>query len=273
MGMDCRVVHEPAKGSTHARIRGVIEARGRYICFLDDDNGPTPRYVADAVAAFEADESIGLIISRVYPCHEVPPPASVIRRHHLLAINDYLGDLDRGWGPGDGLVPTTTAGLWVRRDAFLRAVPWQTPGLLLPGRIGRSLACGEDIELGHLITRAGYLAVYRPDLRIVHVLPASRHQTRYVCRLIVGVIRSELTLRAKYLGLRHGPVQRLSRLARLAVAALATPALLLRPDGPREVLFVLTDRWARLLGPFPGASTTAACVPGSSAVGPTDSPR
>ncbi|MEO6812052.1 MAG: glycosyltransferase [Isosphaeraceae bacterium] len=271
-GMDCRVIHEPAKGLTHARIRGVLEARGQYVCFLDDDNGPAPQYVADAVAVFEADESIGLIISRVYPCHEAPPPASVVRRQHLLAINDSLGDLDLSWGPGgNNLAPTNGAGLWVHRDAFLRAVPWQTPWLLLSDRIGRSLTCGGDIEIGYLIAQAGYRAVYRPGLRVAHVLPASRHQTRYVCRLIVGVIRSELTLRAKYLGLRHGPVQRLSGLSRFAIAALTTPALLCRPDGPREVLFVLMDRWARLLGPFPNASKTAESGLESSAVGSTDS--
>ena len=92
-----------------------------------------------------------------------------------------------------------------------------------------------------------------------------------MCRLIVGVIRSELTLRAKYLDQRHGPAQRLSGLTRLAVAALATPALLCRPDGPREVLFVLADRWARLLGPFPHASKPAESGFESSVVGSTDS--
>jgi glycosyltransferase involved in cell wall biosynthesis len=260
-GIECRVVREEARGLTHARIRGVLEARGRFVCFLDDDNGPGPRYIAGAVAAFEADRSVGLVVSRVYPCHEAPPPASVARRQHLLAINEDLGEMDLSWGPGgDDLAPTTGAGLWVRRDAFLEAVPWRTPGELLPDRLGPTLSSGGDIELGYLIARAGYRAVYRPGLRVAHVLPASRQRTGYICRLIVGVIRSELTLRAKYLGLRHGPARRLAHLARLVAAALATPVLLLRPDGPREVLFVLADRWARLLGPFPGAFEPGAAV-------------
>jgi len=60
-----------------------------------------------------------------------------------------------------------------------------------------------------------------------------------------------MTLRRRYLGVRYGAGARLKDLGRLAFAALAAPVLLLRPDGPRELVFVLADRWARLCGPFP----------------------
>src|SRR5262249_52511373 len=114
----------------------------------------------------------------------------------------------------------------------------------------RHLACGSDIEFGYLMGRAGYDRVYWPALRVHHHLPASRLETRYFCRLIVGVVRSQLTLEAKYLH-RPGPWARPFGLARLAAAALAVPALLLRPDGLNEVFFVLAGRWAMFLGPYP----------------------
>jgi glycosyltransferase involved in cell wall biosynthesis len=255
-GISCRVVQEDRLGLIYARIRAVIEARGRYICFLDDDNGPEPNYVAEAVAAFESEPLAGIIIARVHPVFEAPPPPAVSRRRHLLAINDYAGDAEKCWGRGslDGFLPTVGAGMCVRRQAFLEAIPWRQPEQLLSGRCGRRLTSGEDIELGYLIARAGWKCFYRPTLRVAHHLPATRHRVRYFCRLIVGVIRSDLTLHAKYLGLHHGAGRRASRLAKLLGAAAASPAIMLRPDGLREVLFALTYRWARLLGPFSDAS-------------------
>ena len=255
-GIACRVVKEDRLGLIYARIRGVVEAQGCYVCFLDDDNGPEPSYVAEAVKAFEANPLTGMLISRVYPVFETPPPLAVARRRHLLAINDYAGDAETSWCQGsfDGFLPTVGAGMCVRRQAFLEAVPWQQPEELLSGRRGGRLASGEDIELGYLIARAGWNCFYRPTLRVAHFLPATRQRVRYFCRLIQGVIRSDMTLHAKYLGLHHGPRARASRFGKLLGAAAASPAILLRADGLREVLFALTDRWARLLGPFPDSS-------------------
>src|SRR5262249_56453637 len=134
------------------------------------------------------------------------------------------------WGPAaKGLSPALGAGLWVRRDVFLDVVPWRESGQLQTDRLGRSLASGGDIELGLLIARAGFLCTYRPELEVTHVLPASRQRTGYFCRLIEGIIRSELTLRKRYLGTHYGLGARLKGLGHLALAALAGPVLLLRP--------------------------------------------
>lgn len=262
-GIVCRVIREDRLGLIHARIRGVIEARGRYVCFLDDDNCPDPSYVAEAVAAFDADPLNGMIISRVYPVFEAPPPQAVARRRHLLAINDYAGDDETCWGQDsfESFLPTVGAGMWVRRQAFLEAVPWHQPEQLLCGRRGRKLTSGEDIELGYLIARAGWKCLYRPTLRVAHFLPVGRQRVRYFCRLIVGVIRSDMTLHAKYFGLRHGPWARASRLTNLLGVVAASPAIVLRPDGLRELLFALTDRWARLMGPFPNSSRSSSPFP------------
>src|SRR5262249_19504318 len=91
-GTACRVVGEQQQRLLHARIRGVQEARGQFVCFLDDDNVPGPDYVAEALEGFN-DPSVGVLISRVFP-HYVAggAPASVVRRENLLAINYRLGE-------------------------------------------------------------------------------------------------------------------------------------------------------------------------------------
>ncbi|MCP3058551.1 glycosyltransferase family 2 protein [Myxococcus sp. K38C18041901] len=249
-GVEVRVVHEARQGLLFARLCGILSAQRDIICFLDDDNVPEPNFIVDGLAHF-ADASVGVVVSRLYPRYETPPPPSISRREHLLAINHRLGDAVIDFGAGATIAPTIGAGLWLRRTAFLGAVPWQTPEQLMPDRLGNRLLSGGDIELGFLVGKAGHRRIYAPALKVWHLIPPSRFETRYFLRLIVGVVRSEKTLEARYLGRRMGALSRLKNWARLVGAGLASPVLALRGDPVREVLFVLASRWAQALGPYP----------------------
>ncbi len=252
-GVDVRVVPEPRQGTTLARIRGVREAQSTLICFLDDDNIPEREYVANGLSAFE-DRTLALAVSRISARWEVAPPPSILKRQHLFAINDYLGDCAQDWGAEATLVPTVTAGLWVRRAAFLRAIPLDRIDLLMSGRIGSRLVGGEDIEIGLLFGKAGYRRGYAPSLRIAHEIPRERFETTYVIRLIEAIVRGELTLRKKYEGKKFGSGDRAMAALRLAAAVCAIPALLLGRDAQREVAFVMAARRAYLKGPVKEAS-------------------
>ena len=248
----CRVVREERRGAAHARIRGVLEARSELVSFLDADNVPAGRdYLSTGVEAL-ADPAAGLLVSRVFPEYEVEPPYSVRRREHLLAINSKLGDAAIEWGGEVAMAPTPGAGMWVRRAPFMSLVPWQNPEAHMAGRKGKRLACGEDIEVGHLFGRAGFKRVYHPGLRLRHKIPAVRVKSAYFCRLIVGVVRSQLTLDVRHGGETYGARRRATALAQLAAAALASPLLVFRKDGVREAVFVIANRAALALGPYGG---------------------
>lgn len=243
MGVSVRVVREDRPGLTFARARGVDEARAEAVCFLDDDNLPEPGYLACGAAAM-ADATVGVLTSRVYPVYLAPPPAAVERREHLLAINHRMGDAPVDWGAEATPVPTLGAGMWVRRRAFAAAA---AAGQVLSDRVGGTLASGGDIEIGVAVGRAGYRRLYLPCLRLRHLIPAERLETRYFCRLIDGIVRSRLAVEAVYAGRRS---DRPAALGRLAVAVASVPLLLARRDGTREALFVLVSRWAELKGPL-----------------------
>jgi glycosyltransferase involved in cell wall biosynthesis len=173
-GIEVRVIAEPRQGLTYARIAGVAAARCDAVCFLDDDNLPDPDYIEQGISIF-TDESLGLVISCARPRWETPPPASVTRRLHLLAINDfYMGDQPVDFGASATPAPTIGAGLWVRRSAFLKAVPWEHPELLMPDRVGQRLVSGGDIELGVLIGKAGYRRKWDCSQRIDHARKVRR---------------------------------------------------------------------------------------------------
>jgi glycosyltransferase involved in cell wall biosynthesis len=251
-GFEVRVVTEPRPGTTFARICGVRNARSALVCFLDDDNIPEPEYIASGLSTFE-DQSLALAVSRISARWEVAPPPSILKRQHLFAINDYLGDSPQDWGAEATLVPTVTAGLWVRRDAFLTAIPCDRVDLLLPGRVGRQLVAGEDIEIGILFGKAAYRRGYAPTLRMAHEIPRGRFETPYVIRLIEAIVRGELTLREKYEGKRFRFRDRVIASMRLAGALCAIPALAFtRSDARREIAFVMAARRAYLKGPLKG---------------------
>jgi GT2 family glycosyltransferase len=250
-GIDCRVVREPRQGSSYARICGVLEAHAPLVCFLDDDNVPGADYLRNGIDAM-ADSGVGLLVSCVIPQWEAEPPPSIARRSWLFAASSNLGDSPIDFGSHGSLAPTVTAGLWVRRNVFLAVVPWQHPEAFLSGRRGDALSCGEDIEIGLMIGRAGYRRLYLPQLKLYHLIPASRLRPSYVCRLIEGITRSEMTLKARYEGYSHTAGARLWAVTRLFGAAVAAPGVMLvRRDGLREALFIVVMRWAQLKGPYP----------------------
>lgn len=245
-GIEVRVVAEKKQGLTHARIKGICEASRELACFLDDDNFPDRDFFERGLQAF-GDPALGLVVSKVLPSWENAPTRAVMRRQSLFAVNGYLGDAAQEFDVHSPIAPVIGAGLWVRREAFLKAIPWKTPELLLPDRSGNRLISGGDIEIGILIGRAGYRRIYDPGLCLIHRIPASRLDTRYMRRLIQGIVRSELTLRKKYFGDTIGLRGRLAALAQLAAAPLIA---LWRGDVKRESSFIAAAALARLKGPF-----------------------
>ncbi|MBV8557484.1 MAG: glycosyltransferase family 2 protein [Planctomycetaceae bacterium] len=256
-GHSVRIVREGRQGLTHARIRGCLEAQAEPVCCLDDDTIPVPGYIAAAVAGF-TDPQVGVLISRVFPVYEVPPRQALARREHLLAINRRMGDRQIAWSAGPMLVPTLGAGLWFRREAFLRAVPMDHPERLLTDRIGGKLVSGGDIEIGYLIGQAGYTRVYLPELQLEHHIPRARLRLGYALRLIQGIVRSELTLRARY----GTPESGWMRWLQATSGVILSPLACLRPDPWGEVAMVAAARLALWRGPYllPPAPVT---VPGA----------
>ena len=246
-GYDVRVVREERAGLGFARQRGVAAARGAIISFVEDDTMPAPDFVREGLRAFD-DSTVGLAISQFAPRYAYLPPESIRRREHLFGINVKRGEDPIDYGAGATAVPSIGAGLWARKRAWEQAVG-SSPASLLRDRAGATLGTGGDIEIGYLIGRAGWKRLYWPAARLEHVVPARRFNTGYFCRLIIAIVRSELRFARRYDTARRKHSQA-GAVARLLLALLAAPALLLREDGAREVAFVLADRWARVMGPY-----------------------
>ncbi len=70
-----RYIHEPRTGVAHARNRGVAEAQGGHVIFLDDDERPAPGWLdAFATAARRGDRAV---FGSVEPQFEADPPPAL----------------------------------------------------------------------------------------------------------------------------------------------------------------------------------------------------
>lgn len=173
---------ETQQGEGFARNRGVREAKGMLVGFLDDDNIPTPHWLQTAIAFATEHPQAGAFSGRIHGDLAAPPPEGFEKIAAFLAIRDR-GSQPHLFQPEKLQLPPS-AGLVVQRQAWLEAMP-DTP--LLKGRAGSSMVGGEDYEsLLHLHAQ-GWEIWYDPALEISHKIPAHRLEKAYLLSLAYGI--------------------------------------------------------------------------------------
>lgn len=63
LGNNIKYVKIPEHGANYARNRGIIEANGEYVAFLDDDDEWMPTKVEESMKLFDEDKNIGLVFT------------------------------------------------------------------------------------------------------------------------------------------------------------------------------------------------------------------
>jgi glycosyltransferase involved in cell wall biosynthesis len=177
-----RVVLEPNLGHTNARNRGIAEARYDIISFVDDDNWVGPGFVRAVHSLMQDRPEMGACGCRIEEVCEVDPPDWFDAFKLALALSPE--DETYGWiGDPDKFLPG--AGLSIRqaalRDIFAMGF---TP--TLSGRTGKSLTCGEDLELGAALRLAGWKLWREETVTMKHYMPAGRLTWPYFKRLYDG---------------------------------------------------------------------------------------
>jgi glycosyltransferase involved in cell wall biosynthesis len=181
-----RHVREDEAGLSFARRRGIREARGGVVVFVDDDNLLASDYLS-RVESIMQDTSIGAAGGGIVPVFEenVSPPA------HFYAYAGYFacGVQCEADGITGELVDLTGpystqfgAGLVVRRPDMLDLL--DLPHYpLLSDRQGTSLSSGGDKEISHLIALKGQRLVYSSALNLRHLISESRLEPSYIEKL------------------------------------------------------------------------------------------
>lgn len=180
-----RHLREDTLGLVLARLRGIVEAAGDLLLFVDDDNVLEADYLERAIAIFGRFPFIGVLgAGRIDPEFEREPSSALASRLQLLTVRRCLHDR---WGnnPGDDAVIPWGAGLCVRRpigDAYVRLVS-RLPTTAALGRVGDALFGGDDDVFSWAASAAGWGFGVFPELRLTHLIAEARVHTRHTLRL------------------------------------------------------------------------------------------
>ncbi|MEH2046953.1 hormogonium polysaccharide biosynthesis glycosyltransferase HpsE [Nostoc sp.] len=173
---------EAKQGAAYARKKAVLEAKGRLIGFLDDDNYPVSNWVSAAYAFGEKYPKAGAYGSQIHPDWEVEPPENFQRIAPFLAITER-GNLPLLYEAAKKLLPPS-AGLVVRKQAWLESVPDKP---ILTGRVKGSMLTSEDLEMLSYIQKSGWEIWYNPEMEVFHKIPKFRLQKDYLIPFFRGI--------------------------------------------------------------------------------------
>lgn len=162
-----RYTRENTQGLSHARNRGVHEARGRIIAFADDDVDFDPGWVTALLRCFHDHPDANAVGGKSIPVFEGGPPAWMCED-----FLEFYGDTRCGNLPKWMHYPSHPFGLNMafRREVFDRVGGFD-PNL---GRIRQSLLSGEESELFERIHAHGLRTLYTPEAVLFHRIPRER---------------------------------------------------------------------------------------------------
>jgi glycosyltransferase involved in cell wall biosynthesis len=187
--LQIRYIFEPTPGVSFARNRGVDEARGEIVCFLDDDSPPMGEWFQYLLAPFN-DARVGCVGGPSILDYQGQP------------VPDWLrGDL-QGLLSGYGLSYTQPSpvsawqdfplacNLAIRKNLF-RVVGCFRTDL---DRSGSQVLAAGDTEMVNRIYKAGWQVVYAPDAPVRHLVPRERLTKTHLYRIGRGLAQSHIIL-------------------------------------------------------------------------------
>jgi Glycosyl transferase family 2 len=224
------IIQEEKLGLTPARLRGIREAQGELLVFVDDDNILDPNFLEQSLKVAEEKPFLGSWSGQCRARFDESPPEWTRRYWGNLVIREFDADV---WSNMPRLPQTMPcgAGLCVRRVVAQRylALHEGSGGKRFQfDRTGDSLVSGGDNGLAACACDLGMGVGLISALKLTHLIPPERLTLSYLARLTEGIEFSSILL-----DLECG----IEVPARGPVGQLADQLRLLRLRGPhREIL-------------------------------------
>lgn len=175
---------ETNQGLSFARNRGIHEAKGEIIVFVDDDAMMEPSYIKNLLAFYCEHVEVAAVGGRIYPRYEV-------RKANWLSpvLMPLIAALDKGNTPK----PFSWGKFPIGANMSFRKQVFETIGMFNVdlGRIAGNLLGGEEKDIFARMRLKELSIWYCPDIVVHHVIPASRLEDEYIRRMGIGVGESE----------------------------------------------------------------------------------
>ena len=179
--INIRYCFEQNQGLSHARNRGIKEAQGAILAFIDDDERIVPDFVAAYVELFnsvpDAMAAGGKIIAE-YPTGRPLWMSKYTERPiaNPMDFGESIKLFPKGCIPGGG-------NMAMRRELFEQIGVFDTT----LGRTGKRLIGGEESDLFERIAKHGMACYYVPRAVMYHIIPEEKLTQEYFCRLAYNV--------------------------------------------------------------------------------------
>lgn len=196
-----RHIREDKLGLLWARQRGVREAQGRVLIFVDDDNLLQPEYLEKALQLADSWPILGAWgAGAIVPEFEVEPPQHLQEYMPSLAIRNLTSARWTNVLPCVDATPFG-AGLCVRRSVAEAYCNPPRQGVAITGRRGALLLSGDDVEFSYVACSLGLGVGTFPQLRLTHLIPKERLREPYLAKIKEGTDISDALLAFKWLGI------------------------------------------------------------------------
>jgi len=182
---DWRLVNEPKAGLSHARWRGIEEAKHELVLFCDDDNHLANDYIEIGAKLFCENSNLGVLGGLGIPQFESKKPNWFDEFAHTYAVGSL--------GKNPGVQPKGSwhygAACFFRKSALMQLKSLGFTSVL-SDRKGSDLSSGGDVELCYAVQLLGLDLAFEPALKFDHFIEPHRLDWEYYLRLNRGIAAS-----------------------------------------------------------------------------------
>jgi len=176
---------EENQGHTYARNRGIKEAKGDVISFLDDDAFVKEDYARTLNEYFIKHPEVDAIGGKIVPVYEAAAPKW---------MSKYLLTLVSALDMGNEVKEFPSSKFPIGANMAFRATVFDKYGLFNVelGRRADGLEGGDEKEVFIRLRRNNEPIHYVPAVEVEHIIPEKRTQKDYIKGLGIGVGSSEI---------------------------------------------------------------------------------
>jgi len=192
-----RIIVEPIQGLTPARIRGIREAKGDLLVFVDDDNFIAHDFLIAGAEIANRYPFIGSFSGQVILEFEAKPAEWTKKYWGLLVYRQFDKDV---WSNLPHLTVTMPcgAGMYVRKNVATHYLELNDTGKrkVQMDRTGNSFFSGGDNDLAACACDIGMGVGLFHQISLQHYITKERLSLEYLLKLTQGIAASAIIFRA-----------------------------------------------------------------------------
>jgi glycosyltransferase involved in cell wall biosynthesis len=191
------ISREEKLGKMNAWSKGMNEAKGEILVFVDDDNVLDPDYLEQTLGIAEQFPFLGAWGASVMPEFETPPPPWMKEHYWRLSVDEVREDIWSNLREGFETKPLG-AGMCIRREVGMEYLKWCASHNLghALDRKGDAITGYGDMNLSFCALDLGLGTGKFSRLHVTHLIPSTRLTLDYLQRQAEGDASSAMMFRA-----------------------------------------------------------------------------